>query len=253
MGFWNTVKNFGAVKTEKAGVGIVEALASFDPEGMSEAGMRQMEEQVDELALETAKAKQEWQKEQAEYEEIQKLYEQRMAAAEALQEQIETNPNAEASLLSLLDMIEKMAPEIEREKEEAVYAKELFDELEAATREAADGVKTARAEFEQVQREMKRAEIDKKRAETQEERAKKLAGIRKNGSSLDSAMGAMRNAASKRTAEADAAKMKAELFKTSKPEEDDPLIAAALAGASGEAPKATSAADRLAALKAKKG
>lgn len=253
MGFWNTITNFGKVKTEQTGVGIVEALAKFDPEGMSEAGMRQLEQQVDDLALETAKAKQEWQKEQAEYDEIQKLFDQRMAAAESLQEQMESNPAIEGSLIKLLDLIDGMAPEIEREKEEAVYAKELFDELELATKEAAEGVKTARAEFDKIHKQMKRAEVDKKRAEVQEERAKKVAGIRQKGSSLGSAMNAMKNAAAQQEAEASAAKMKASLFKTSKPEEDDPAIAAALAAASGDAPKTASASERLAALRAKKG
>ena len=245
MGFWKTLKNIGKVKAENTGEGIVNALAKFDPEGMSEAGMLELEDNVNTMALECAKAKQEWEKEQSEYDTIQKLFEQRMAAAESLSQ----DPAQAASLEKLLTMIEDMAPEIEREKQEAVFAKELFDELEAATKEAAESVKTARSEFEAVQRQMKRADVDKKRADTQEERAKKLAGIKKGGSSLGSAMDAMKKAANEKEAEADAAKMKAKLFTKADPEKDDPAIAAALAAASGNATPTMSLQERMAALK----
>jgi len=250
MSFWNTLKNLTTVKTEQAGDGLINALAKFDPEGMSEAGMRQLEENVDSMASECAVAKQEWLKEQQEYDSIQKLFDQRIAAADILSTKISAgDTSVEPSLNTLVQLIEDMTPEIEREHEEAVYAKEIFHELELATKDAATQVKTARAEFDKIRRDLKRASVQTDRAKRDEERSKRVAGIRKGGSSLGSAMDAMKNAAAEQTAAADAAKMKADLFRQSTPEKDDPNIAAALVASSGVATSTMTVSERLAALK----
>lgn len=250
MSFWNTLKHFGKAKADSTGATIEQALAKFDPEGMSEAGMRQLEENVDNLATETAQARQEWLKEKTEYDEISKLYEQRLQAAEILQGKVEKGEATEQSLMTLVQMLEDMKPEIQREKEEAEYAEQIFKELEESTKQAAEQVKNARVEFEQVRRELKRASLDKQRAERDEERAKRLAGIRQGGNQLGSAMEALKKNVDKRSAEADAAKMKARLFVKDDPEKDDPTIAAALAEASGDTKDdQMSITDRLAALK----
>jgi hypothetical protein len=82
--------------------------------------MRTMEQHLDELGLNVAKARQNFDREQKEADAIQTLSHQRMAAAEALQNQAngETDPARKAaiekSLTTLIDMMEKMAPDVER-------------------------------------------------------------------------------------------------------------------------------------------
>jgi hypothetical protein len=61
----------------------------------------------------------------------------------------------------------------------------------------------------------------------------------------------MQDAAAKDLASADAQMSKARLLRPTRPEQDDPNIAAAMAAASGKSPAPQSLTERLAALKAR--
>lgn len=249
---WKLFSAFGASKLEQAGDSLAQKLASFDPEGMTEAGMKMMDDELVTLTEECAKARQEFEKEQAEYIAIDKKYGQLIAAAGVLQDKIAGGAaDLEPKLNKLLDEVEKLAPELDREKAEADEAKAYLDEMTTACSEMAEQLKNARSEFESAKRDMARAEREEAKAQRDEERAKRLAGIRNGGSSMGNAMNAMKNAAAEKRAEANATKMRADLLKPAESvTESDPDIAAALAEASGEVSTATlSAADRLAALR----
>ena len=190
---------------------------------------------------------------------IMALLAQRMAAAEQLQSQANaaTDParkaSLEKSLTTLVDMLEKMAPDVEREKQDAVDAKGFLEMLESAYQDAGGKLKAARSELERAQRDMARAAQQKQTAEQQAEAARRAAGLVQTTSSLTVALKTMQDVAAKDLASADAAMAKARLLKPSKPEQDDANIAEALAAASGKPPAPTSLTDRLAALKAKQG
>ena len=150
-------------------------------------------------------------------------------------------------------MLEKMAPDVEREKQDAVDAKGFLEMLEGAYQDAGGKLKAARSELERAQRDMARAAQQKQTAEQQAEAARRAAGLVQTTSSLTVALKTMQDVAAKDLASADAAMAKARLLKPSKPEQDDVNIAEALAAASGKPPAPTSLTDRLAALKAKQG
>jgi len=250
------LKNLAGVKLDSAAQAGVEALVRWDPKSASEAELRTMEQRLDDLGREVAMARQSYDKEQREADTIQALSQQRMAAAEQLQRQVdaENDParkaTLEKSLETLVSMLEQMTPEVEREKSEAVDAKDYLVMLEQTYAEAGGKLKTARSELERAQRDMVRASQQREQADRQAEAARRAAGLASTTSSLTVALKAMQDAAQKDLVSADAQMSKAKLLRPTRPEQDDPNIAAALATAAGKPPAPQSLSERLAALKA---
>lgn len=247
--------NLIGVKFNSAAQAGVEALVRWDPKAASEAEMRTMEQRLDELGREVALARQSYDRENKEAEAIQALSHQRMAAAEQLQAQIDaaTDParkaGLEASLGTLVSLLEQMAPEVDREKTEAADAKDFLQMLEQTYAEAGGKLKTARSALEQAQRDMGRAAQQRQQADRQAEAARRAAGLASTTSSLTVALKAMQDTAAKDLVAADAQMSKARLLRPTTPEQDDPNIAAALALAAGKPTGPQRLSDRLAALK----
>jgi len=250
------LRNFVGVKTDNAVQAGVEALVRWDPEGASEAELRTMEQHLDDLGRQVAMARQAYDKEQREAEQIEALSRQRMAAAEQLQGQIATEADParraslERSLETLVSMLEEMAPEIEREKRDATDAKEFLDMLEDAYAQAGGKLKQARSELDRARRDMVRAGQQRETAERQADAARQAAGLTRSTSGLTVALSTMQQAAQRDLASADAAMAKAKLLRPTRPEQEDPNIAAALAAASGKSPAPQNLSERLAALRA---
>jgi chromosome segregation ATPase len=251
------MKNLLGVKMDKAAAAGIEALVRWDPKSASEAELRTMEQRLDELGGEVAGARQSYDKERREAEAIQALSQQRIAAAEHLEGQLaaESDPARRAalekSLETLVSMLEQMAPEIEREKAEEADAKDYLAMLEQTYAEAGGKLKTARSELERAQRDMARAAQQREQAGRQAEAARRAAGLAGTTSGLTVALKAMQEAAAKDLAEADAQLSKAKLLRPTRPEQDDPNIAAALAAAAGRPAAPQSLSERLAALRPK--
>jgi hypothetical protein len=157
----------------------------------------------------------------------------------------------ERSLETLVSMLEEMTPEIEREKKDASEAKDFLEMLENGYAQAGGKLKQARSELDRARRDMARAGQQRETAERQAEAARQAAGLTRSTSSLTVALDAMQQAAQRDLASADAAVAKAKLLRPTRPEQDDPNIAAAMAAASGKSPAPQSLSDRLAALKAR--
>ena len=251
------LKNLAGVKMDSAAQAGIEALVRWDPKSASEAELRTMEQNLDELGREVALARQGYDKEKREADAIQALSHQRMAAAEQLQRQMDAEGDParkaalEKSLTTLVGMLEQMTPEIEREKRDEVDAKDYLQTLEQTYAEAGGKLKTARSELERAQRDMARAAQQREQADRQAESARRAAGLATQTSSLTVALKAMQDAAQKDLVSADAQMSKARLLRPTRPEEDDPNIAAALRAASGKPPSPQSLNERLAALKAR--
>ena len=253
------IGNLLGIKANQAVNAGIEALVRWDPQGATEAELRTMEQHLDELGLQVARARQSYDRERREAEEIQRLAHQRLAAAESLQSQVNGAPDPaqktglEKSLTTLLDLMEKMAPEVQREAQDAEDAKAFLEQLEAAYAEAGGKLKTARSQLEKAQRDMARAAQRREVAEQQAEAARRAAGLSQTASSLNIALKAMNENAARDLASAEAAAAKARLLAPTHPEKEDPNIAAAMAAASGQEPAPVGVANRLAALKAKLG
>jgi chromosome segregation ATPase len=156
------IRNLAGVKTDKAIQAGVEALVRWDPQSASEAELRTVEQHLDDLGRQVATARQSYDREQKEADAIQALSQQRMAAAEQLQRQIAAEPDTtrkaelERSLETLVTMLEQMASEIEREKKDAVDAKDFLEMLEKSYADAGGKLRQGRSELERAQRNMAR-------------------------------------------------------------------------------------------------
>ena len=100
---------------------------------------------------------------------------------------------------------------------------------------------------------MTRAGQQREIAEQRAEAARQAAGLSGATSGLSVALKAMQDAAARDLAQAEAASAKAKLLAPTKPEKDDPNIAAAMNQAAGVLPAPTSLADRLDALRQRHG
>lgn len=247
--------NLVGVKADGAVQAGIEALVRWDPKSASEAELRSMEQHLDELGQQVAAARQSYDREKTEADQIEALSDQRMAAAQHLQGQMasEDDPAQKAalekSLTTLVGLLEQMAPDVKREKAEAADAKDFLDMLESTYAEAAGKLKDGRAQLNQAQRDMARAEHQRSAADQQAEAARRAAGLSSATSSLTVALKTMQDAASKDLASADVALQKARLLRPTKPEEDDANIAQAMQAAAGKPTGPQSLADRLAALR----
>ena len=141
------LRNLAGVKVDKAAQAGIEALVRWDPKSASEAELRTMEQNLDALGSEVALARQGYDREKREADTIQALSHQRMAAAEQLQRQMdsESDPTGKAAVerssTTLVGMLEQMTPEVEREKQDEVDAKDYLHMLEQTYAEAGGKLK----------------------------------------------------------------------------------------------------------------
>lgn len=240
-------QKYGIVKAKSLVKALGEAIVKFDPEGATEAAIKEIEGKFDKLNLAYSMSKQVFQKEQNESNSILALYNQRLAAAEYLQ----AKPDQAEALTQLLTFIENMLPDIERESQEAADAKQDMEQLGELVAQFAGKLVTARRTVETAQKEMQRANYQKERAESIAQAAATAAGLSSSSDSLSSALDHMNNLAKDAKAEADAANHKAHLLQPSKIE-DSAEIKAAMDAVSGNTPSAElSIQDRINALKNK--
>jgi len=251
------IRNLVGVKTDQAVNNAVEAIVRWDPKSATEAELRTMEQHLDQLGRQVAEARQAYEREKREADAIQALSQQRLAAAEQLQSRVEaaTDPTQkselERSLGTLLTMLEEMAPEVEREKQDAADAQDFLNTLQQTYEQAGNKLKSARSELTRAQRDMTRADAQREAAERRAEAARQAAGLSGATSGLSVALRSMRDAADRDLAQAEAANAKAKLLTPTQPEKDDPNIAAALDAAAGRLPAPTNLSDRLAAIRQK--
>jgi hypothetical protein len=122
--------------------------------------------------------------------------------------------------------------------------------LEQTYAEAGGKLKMARSELERAQHDMVRAAQQREQADRQAEAARRAAGLATQTSSLTIALKAMQEAAAKDLASADAQRSKTRLLQPTRPEQDDPYIAAAMNAAAGKPPGPQSLSEQSTALKA---
>ena len=253
------IRNLVGVKTDQAANSAVEAIVRWDPKSATEAELRTMEQHLDQLGRQVAEARMAFDREKKEADAIQKLSQQRMAAAEQLQHRIEAESDPqrkaelERSLGTLVGMLEQMAPDIDREKQDEVDAQAFLETLENTYNQAGQKLKSARDDLTRAQRDMSRAEQQRDAAAQRAEASRQAAGLSGATSGLSVALKAMQDNATRNLAEAEAANAKAKLLQPTRPEKDDPNIEAAMAAASGTGAAPTSMADRLAALRQRQG
>ncbi|WP_448191947.1 hypothetical protein [Azospirillum sp. sgz301742] len=251
------MRNLVGVKTDQAVRGAVEALVQWDPKSATEAELRTMEEHLDHLGRQVAEARAAYDREKKEADAIAQLSRQRLTAAEHLQRQIDGEPDParkatlEKSLETLVGLLEQMAPDVDREAQDATDAEDFLNMLEQTYAQAGEKLKSARSDLSRAERDMSRAAQQRSVAEQRAEAARQAAGLSSATSGLGMALKAMQDTAARELAGAEAANAKARLLKPTRPEEDDPNIKAALQAATGALPAPTNVTSRLEAIRAR--
>jgi DNA repair exonuclease SbcCD ATPase subunit len=254
---YSFIRNLVGVKTDQAVNGAVEAIVKWDPKSATEAELRTMEQHLDVLGRQVAEARMAFDREKREADAIDTLSHQRMAAAEQLQHRMDTEADAaqksqlERSLATLVSMLEGMAPDVQREKQDADDAADFLHSLENIYQQAGMKLKSARDDLNRAQRDMGRADQQREMAESRAEAARQAAGLSGATSGLSVALKAMQDNAAHNLASAEAANAKAKMLAPSQPEKEDPNIALAMAQVRGTLPAPTNLNDRLAALRQK--
>ncbi len=147
--------------------------------------------------------------------------------------------------------LEELRPEVEREVEESKQAKAYMEQLEQYLGTLKKELQNYKGEVDKAKRGMQSAELQAKMAQTMEEQAMKIAGLQQRSSNLKIVLNKINQQTEESMDRAAKAKIKAEMF-TTKKEEEDPLVAAALEKASG-IQKPTGTSERLAALRKNSG
>jgi chromosome segregation ATPase len=271
---FNFFKNFAKVKVENMEDGLITLATAIDKEGVAETVILQKMDEHNERIKMYQSAADDYKREQAEADREQALYDRYMTEAEAIQ-QILTNlekakadiaidPSNQAAaaiiaqasetelnndLVNLLDVIEKRAPILEKEKAEAIEAKQWMEELKIAVDEISAELLTLRKTVDDAKRDIAKAEIDAERNRKRAEQAEVIAGLRKSGNKFDTAINALKNKATEKQAESETYKIKAETLK--KPVDATDEIVGKYTSTNPQSASAETLADRLARLKAK--
>ena len=233
--------NYAVAKVEDFGKDLQVYIAGLDPKGVSQAAIRQLDQKLDEYALATAKARQSFNKEANDVKQIDKLFNQRMSALEILA----ADPAKERARDLMMKQLEDMGPEVTREKEEMEHAGEMMEMWETRTKGAADALKSLKKQVKELERGIEMAD-----SKTQMAKEKREMVNMNNGGDmgLSSALTAMKSALDDKNAEAEAEKMKSDLL-TPTSIEEDPVIKAAMAEASGNTTTTLTFEERMKKLK----
>src|SRR5579859_5031307 len=247
---------FGLIKTKKIAKELAGLLAMTDKDAAGQADLAVKEKTLDAAGKLLMELRQSHAHEVGEFEKLDTLYKQYIAAAE-LQARMQDAATSdadkgqiEAGLNELVDKLEKMAPELEQHRRDVDDSAGLLKEATEAYEEKAADLKTAKIQLDEAQRSLTRAQIDAQRAREQAEKAARIAGLRSDdqASGVNVALSAMNDQAAKLRANAEANRLKAQVLAKTPAAPENQFVAEALAQASDNKP-AQSVLDRLAALK----
>ncbi|SIS89743.1 hypothetical protein [Insolitispirillum peregrinum] len=251
------LKHLIGIKTRDLAQEATNLLATLDTDAAIQADLRVMEDDLDAAGKLIAELRAAYNREVQEFEAVEKRYQQHFTAAESLQVRLQAAPEAEKAAINtglneLVDLLEKLVPEMEKEKQDVVEAEALLREAEKAYQEKGAALKKARSDLENARRDLKRAEIDADRAKAQAEQAARVAGLRdKSGQQTGLRVGfnAMTEKAAALRQQAESQRMKSQVLKDA-PASTNSYVQQALNDAAGKGTTdSRSAVDRLAALK----
>lgn len=249
------VRNFIGVKGDNAAAGVVKALVQLDPESATIADLRTMEQDLDKAGGMIAKLRADLAHEQIEYDSIGWQYHELMAAAELLQKRIADPGTADAqrqslngSLAWLVEKIEHMAPELDRDKKDVESTRTLLSEAEAVYQQKAEALSNAKKNLDSARHDLQHARIEEERSAERARQAAAVAGLGASSTSgLTVALNVMQQSAQEARQRADAMNMKAQALSHLKEATADQNVAAALAEVRGTTSKSLT--DRLSALR----
>jgi chromosome segregation ATPase len=250
------VRNFIGVKGDSAAAGFVKALVQLDPESATIADLRTMEQDLDKAGRMIAKLRADLAHEQTEFDSIAGQYHELMAAAELLQKRIADpatsaaqKQSLNASLASLVQKIEHMAPELDRDRKDVEDTRALLSEAERVYQQKAEALTSAKKNLDSARHDLQRATLEEERSAERARQAAAVAGLGASPTSgLTVALNSMQQSAQEARQRAEAMNMKAQALSSLKDAAADQNVAAALAEVRGTTSN-LSLSERLSALR----
>jgi hypothetical protein len=252
MGTFSLLGRLFGAQVNQAGESLVGALVSFDPETATQVDRDALADKIQEVARKFAAAKQDYDKEQNDVVVKQNQINEYLATLDVMVGQLERQEIPQTVFDDFFAGIEESQAQLAQEQEEATEAKAVKDELDEI-------LKILTQQLNDFDRVTSKALRDVKLAESQVEKEKLKADRQAELANLKNGMGAESTAVKKLQEIAKKAKIDAEAAKTvreitAKPQTQEEKMAALVAQAkqaSAPAASTISAADRVAALKAK--
>ncbi len=252
MGTFSLLSRLFGAQVEQAGENLVGALVAFDPETATQVDRDALADKIQQVAKKFAAAKHDYDKEQNDVVVKQAQINEYLATLELMVGQLERQEITQAVFDEFYAGIEEVQAQLPQEIEEANDAKAVKDELEDILKILTQQLN----EFDQVTakalRDVKLAESQVEKEKLKAERQAELANLKSGLGGESTAVKKLQEIAKKAKIEAEAAKTVREV--TAKPVSQAEKMAAIMAQAKQASAPATStlsAAERVAALKAK--
>ncbi|MCX7066557.1 MAG: hypothetical protein NTW85_02500 [Methylococcales bacterium] len=252
MGTFSLLGRLFGAQVDQAGESLVGALVAFDPETATEVDRDALAEKIQGVARKFAEAKQDYDKEQNDVVVKQAQIDEYLATLDVMVGQLERQEISQAAFDGFFAGIEESQAQLAQEVEEATEAKAVKDELDDILKILTQQLNDFDKVTTKALRDMKLAESQVEKEKLKTERQAELSNL-KSGLGADStAVRKLQEIAKKAKIEADAAKTVREI--TAKPQTQAEKMEAMMAQAkqaSAPAVNPMSAAERVAALKAK--
>lgn len=243
---------FGNKEAQGLADDFTKFVVGLDPATASAAELEMIETHLREIDGKLAQAEQAAAQDAKETAAAQATVDQYMAAADILQAKVAAGQAPEASLATLMNSLEKAVATLETDKQHDAQSQAFVGQLRETHDMMANKLSSSKEQLKDAQRALQTAQLEKERAEDRAQQAREAAGLSQTAGKLNIALSAMQEKAQKAQADARAAELTAGALKPTAALDADPAIAAALSQASN--PQGSmSAADRLAAIKAKMG
>lgn len=205
MASFNFLKNYAKTSAQRASDASVSLLAVIDPEGLTETAIKQSQDEHAEAVKQLTVAQADFKREKQEFEEVQKLFNQKLAGAERAQVALTLDPTntvASDAVIELLADVEKLAPKLEKERADYERAERFVVELQQYSNEIAGKLIQLRDQLNEVNAQAAEAALDLARNEKRKKQAETLAGLRTSSNKFDVALGALKKQADEKQAEA---------------------------------------------------
>jgi chromosome segregation ATPase len=252
MGFFSFFGFYGKNKVKNLAENVTSKIVAIDPEGATEAQLNMMLEKLSEISRKVAQYQRAYEKEKQETQEMEDRLDRAISALQILEQDLETAPvsqkmDIERAMDRLLDEVDKLEAEVEREKNEDKEAKEMLDTFQIAEKNLADKILQAKENLKKLTNEIEKAKVKRELAEEKLEAKKEVAGFNDSLDSLDIASNYMQKELENLQNEEQALKSQAELLQQNDSIDSDDIITKALQRAEGT--NNTSRSERLRKLK----
>lgn len=252
MGTFSLLGRLFGAQVDQAGESLVGALVAFDPETATEVDRDALAEKIQNVARKFASAKQDYDKEQNDVVVKQAQINEYLASLDVMVGQLERQEITQSVFDDFYAGIEEAQVQLVQEQEEAAEAKAVKDELDDILKILTSQLHDFDKITTKALRDVKLAESQVEKEKLKAERQAELANLKKGIGGESTAVRKLQEIAQKAKIEAEAAKTVREI--TTKPQSQDEKMAAIMAQAKQASAPATStlsAAERVAALKAK--